>query len=321
MSTNKEKNAVLKENYCYVTYSEATSKIYKIGLMPYSMQDNGEEVKSFALSITFNKGKGYGDLKGEKIAIDYSTMKKLFGAEGNDKPSEGSLGGRGNVRLTDSENKSFFGYIFSSWSGQKALEWFVGRSVEMKTEETYIPSSITDDEEKEEYMSQFCQDSLAELAQMLNVKLKDKKSKTFSPKIIRGTKIDAPIKSSPVKPSLPTRSGQIPGIPTSRKAKEITNQDIQDAVNLIFKAIIDGKIEESSRFEFYWEDPTGATTERGDDEKNIPEVYKGFAGTRKETSKSFKDVLQTNPTGRYDTAEIEPTLVFRLMSYRKVPKD
>jgi hypothetical protein len=319
MASNKGKTAVLKENYCYVTYSESSASLYRIGIMPYSLQDN-DEVKSFALTINFLSKKGFKSMKGEEVAKEYSNMKKFFGAEGDDKPSEGSLGGRGNTRLTNSDGDYFFGYIFSARSGQKALEWFIGRSVEMKDEETHFPLGMEDEEEKEEFSSHFCKDSLQELAMLFDVKLKEKKSKTYSPKIVRGAKIDAPLKSSPVKPSLPTRTGQIPGIPTSRKPKETTNEDIQNAINLIFKAVIDGKIVDTSRFEYYWEDPTGATTERGEDEKNIPEVYKGFVGTRRETSKLVKDVLETNPTGQYDTGEIEPTLVFRLMSHRKVPK-
>ena len=314
--------AVLKENYCFVTYSDRSARFYTIGLMPYSLKDDGE-VKSFAFSINYvDKKKKVKSITKEEDILEYSRMKSFFGAENDDKAKEGSLGGRGNTRLTDSNENTFFGYIFSSRSGQKALEWFAERSSHMPNrKDVEVPEDITDEEERERYITSTSKHSLEELAELLDVKLKKTTSKS-SPKIIKNADIDAPIKfSSPTKPIPPTRTAQIAGIPTSRKPKETTNEDIQNAINLIFKAIIDGKITEESRFQYYWEDPTGSTTERDEEEKNIPEVYKGYVGTSDMVRKYAKDLLKTNQEGQYDTTEVNPRLTFRLMSHRKFPKE
>lgn len=309
--------ATLKENYCYVTYSDNSARFYSIGLMPYSLQDD-DTVKSFAFSINFASKKGVSSLKEETDKKEYMSMKHFFGVEGDDKAPEGSLGGRGNSRLTNSDGDYFFGYIFSSRSGQKALEWFASRSSKMPSkEDVEVPEDIEDEDEKKTYIIRGSSHSLEELAELLDVKLK-KKSSTSAPKIIKGVSIDAPIKnrSSPVKvPTLPIKTAQVAGVPTSRKAKETTNEDIQNAINLIFKAVIDGKITNESQFEYYWEDPSGATTQR--DEDNSPEVYKGFVGTREATKTQVKSLLKNKPEDEYDTSEIEPVLIFRLMSHRK----
>lgn len=313
--------AVLKENYCFVTYSDRSARFYTIGLMPYSLQDSGE-VKSFAFTVNYvDKKKGVKSMTKEEDVLEYGKMKSFFGAENDDKAKEGSLGGRGNTRLTNSDGDYFFGYIFSSRSGQKALEWFAERSSHMPSrKDVVVPEDITDEEERERYITRASRHSLEELAELLDVKLKKTTSKS-APKIIKNVDIDAPIKvSSPTKSSLPIKPSQIAGIPTSRK-KEITNEDIQKAINLIFEAIIAGKITDESRFQYYWEDPTGSTAERDEDEKNIPEVYKGYVGTNDIVRKYVKDLLKTTPEGEYDTAKIEPSLTFRLMSHRKYRKE
>ena len=403
----------LKENYCYVHISQESAPYYRIGLMSYSIKEGSEEVKSFLFSFNYTSKEGIRSLGENKdVLIEHTKLKILFGSINTDEPAgKDTLGGKGGTRFTDSNGDYVFGYIFSSVSGQKALDWFAEKSshmptidelkegIEDKMEEVraklkkLAKKKGSDEEESEEeksskkkkeeseeeekpkkesgkiywvppdmstakksqrniYLRQYSSHDHEELAAIINVKEKKTASKYQSaPKLVK----DVPISKN----SLPSQK-KVAGIPTSRKGAEESkkssskkgdtpkkkkpisldsdseedkpkkkkqesdseaddqlkpdkSQDrIQKAIDIIFKAILDGDITEESEFGYLLEDKKGKIGLGEGTPKS--RIYQGFAGIRKTVQKSVNAVTEEYNEDNYETAVIEPSLAFKIVT-------
>jgi hypothetical protein len=315
---------------------EKSTPLFYIGIMPYSVKEGTEEYKSFLLSFNYTSPDGYKSLSGNVEALkEHEKTKILFGVpSGSDeKAPEDSLGGKGGTRFTNKEGKLVFGYIFSVAGGQKALQWFADKSMENMPpqDEVVLPKYMekASKSEKALYRRQFSQHDYEELSLLLGVKEKKTASKYQAPpKIVKGVPIDL----EKAKATLPSK---IAGIPTGRKGakKEETsleetyseqnegNNKVQEAINTIFKAILSGDITEETEFAYTHEDKKGKI--EGPDKKGKlhSRVYQGFVGVRNTVRANVKDIMDNNLEEEYETAIIEPTLVFKLVARLEVPKD
>lgn len=223
-----------KEIIATVTYSDETSDLLNISLVDYSE-------KSFAFAIELADGKTVRKLsKTEKEHyndIKYHFAKRDEDVEEDDTPQ--SLNGKGNTGFSYADGSKFFGYIFSKSYGQDALSWFATRTSELPDREEFTDEilleneiNLDDQEAVDEFINLYSSKTEEELFEIMGMEKKKPKrrasKKQQSPKFT---------KNGPSKVS-------IPGLPTKKavaKPKVIT---LKEALNVVFEAFKDGKIDE-----------------------------------------------------------------------------
>lgn len=335
----------LREIFAYVHYSESSADFWSVGILPYSLKDetrevSGKNIKSFAFAIVLPKGKSYTTLyddaineglseaDAQNVIAEYEEMKQFFGRMDDQKGEANSLNGKGNTRLRfapakgEDEGKQFFGYIYSPFSGGKAIEWFAERSKEMPTleeaKEEPLPSKYADASKSEQlaYYKRISQHTLQELAELFGVEIKRTASKSQkSPKLVEGER-------APSKGNLPSRStlpSKVPGVPTSRAKAPLalTKENIDAAVDLIFRAMQEGKIVPESEYGYVMREENDMGS--GDDDISPPLKWQGFAGSRGSVREHINEQSDLYPEENYDT-KTNLELVFKLMSRRREPR-
>lgn len=282
-----------KEDYCYVTYNEASASSWSVGLMPYSE-------KSFVFSINFVPGKSRYKLA-NKAALAFLEMEGFFT---KDPSNPLSLGGTLNERLTNSDGDRFMGFVFSIAFGQRALEWFAQRSALLpNASEVELPEEIdeADEETKEDYLRKNSSHTFEELCGLIGVKPRKTAAKSqASPKLVK----DAPTRSS-----LPEKKREIKGLPASRAAREPDETqapapaELQAAINTIFRAIRLGAFETETLFESNYTET----------EEKESKVYVGYAGARDKVRDVVKKLVKKHSED--ELLEYEPALTLRLFSH------
>jgi hypothetical protein len=100
----------------------------------------------------------------------------------------------------------------------------------------------------------------------------------------------------------------------SRSNSEIIKSVNEGAINLLFRSLVESKIEENTQFPtFIYEDKEGKTAkqENGDPE---PMFYSGFAGVPSKVDTSVEAEFQAKPAEEYFTAVADPVIVLKLVT-------